>query len=149
MSKKKLESITDVIKTVEKKGITVEDYTLKLERDNVALQVTINKLADKLSQAEEEIINLKKMLFDTTPAIEGLVQSMSDEELIADIQLRKLAEKAKFQELNLEEIKRYDLLVKNKRLAQGKATQIEGSKKTELPASKLLEIASKKTAEEK
>lgn len=46
----------------------------------------------------------------------------SDEEIIAHMQLERLRMKAMEQELTLEEIKKYDLLVKNKRLSEDKST---------------------------
>ena len=151
MSKKsKTESIVEVIEKVEKSGFDQESYILNLEKTNFGLNQTIDKLMAKISAQEEEIVHLKSIMFKDTPIIEGLVAPMTDEEMIADIQLRRLTERAKMSELTLEEIKKYDLLVKNKRLAQGKPTGIDGSKKLpELPASKLIQIASQKKTEER
>lgn len=125
-----------------------ESY-IQLEKKAVALSETVQKLLKEIEAREEEITHLKQLL--TSGGItsgNGLVtvSPMTDEELIADVQLRKLKEKAKVSELTLDEIRKYDLLVKNKRLAQGEVTTIQGSKVNEASKDKtsLLQIASKK-----
>jgi hypothetical protein len=130
-----------------------ESY-VQLEKKAIALSETIQKLLKEIESREDEITHLKQLLtsFNSQPSLTGLVtvNPISDEELIADIQLRKLKEKAKISELTLDETRRYDLFVKNKRLAQGDATTINGSKvDSNIPnKSKLLELASKKMKSE-
>lgn len=151
MAKKtKTESIVEVIEAVESSGFSQEQYIIKLEKDNVALGEHLARASQKLIELQEEIVNLKAMLFQQNSNVTGIVAPMSDEELIADLQLRILAERAKKGELNLEEIKRYDLLVKNKKLAKEKDVPQKPRDVTDsLPTSKLLEIAAHKKTEEK
>jgi hypothetical protein len=123
------------------------DSYLKLEKQAVALSNTINDLLKQLEYKEEEITHLKQLLSGSVPIIgEAIKLEVTDEELIADIQLRKLKDSAKIRELTLDEIRKFDLLVKNKRLAKGDATTIEGSNlnKKQLPKPELLKLASKK-----
>lgn len=130
-----------------------ESY-VQLEKKAIGLSETIQKLLKEIESREDEITHLKQLLtsFSSQPSLTGLVtvNPISDEELIADIQLRKLKEKAKISELTLDETRRYDLFVKNKRLAQGDATTISGNKvESNSPnKSKLLELASKKMKSE-
>ncbi len=151
MAKKtKTESIVEVIEAVEASGFSQEQYIIKLEKDNVALGEQLSRASEKLIELQQEIVNLKAMLFQQNSNVTGIVAPMSDEELIADLQLRILAERAKKGELNLEEIKRYDLLVKNKKLAKEKDVPQKPRDVTDsLPTSKLLEIAAHKKTEEK
>lgn len=46
------------------------------------------------------------------------------EQLIAEMQLERLLKEASYRLLTLEEIKQYDLLCKNLKLAKGEATEI-------------------------
>lgn len=149
--KSKTQSIVEVIESVEEAGFSKEEYILKLEQDNTVLQQSISRLAAKASDLEDEVIQLKKMLFDSTPVIEGLVGPLTDEEIIANLQLRRLLETAKQGKLNLEDVKIFDLLVKNKRLAQGKVTDIQGKKSLpdKTPTATLVQIASHKKTEER
>lgn len=147
--KNKTESIVDVIKKVGKKDFAQEEYILQLEQTNFKLNTVMQKLIEKIAEHEEEISHLKSMLFKQADS--GIVIQMSDEELIADIQLRKMSDKAKSQVLSLEDVKIFDLLVKNKRLAQGNATNINDNKTlpAKLTPSTLMQIASQKKTEEK
>lgn len=123
----------------------VKKYVYELEQKCTTLGQTIQQLMEKIQVKEEEIAHLHKLLNNNFSS-DGLIAiHMTDEELIADIQLRKLKEQAQSRDLNLDEIKKFDLLVKNKRLAQGNATVIE-SQKTHLQAlskSELIQIASR------
>lgn len=151
MAKKtKTESIIDVIESVEASGFSQEQYIMKLEKDNTSLGESLSKASEKLIELQQEIVNLKAMLFQQNSNITGIVAPMSDEELIADLQLRILAERAKKGELNLEEIKRYDLLVKNKKLAREKEEPQKPRDVTKsMDISKLLEVAAHKKTEER
>lgn len=121
---------------------------LQLEDKCIALSQSIDLLLKKLESKEEEIMHLKRMLSQSTPILgQAIPINISDEEHIAEIQLQKLKENSRTRELTLDEIRKFDLLVKNKRLAQGSATEIEGKAKglpKGLPTSRLIELASKK-----
>lgn len=145
--KNKTDTIVDVIKNAEKQGLA--EYAAQVEKENSSLHETIDRLLSKIQEYENEIINLRRILEDNGES--GLLAPPTDEELIADLQLRRLTEKAKLGELNLEEIKKYDLLVKNKRLAQGKSTSNvdQQAKLPQLPNSKLIEIAGKRRKEDR
>lgn len=120
---------------------------LRAEEKCAALSLTVDSLLKKLEDKEEEIIHLKQMLFSTTPVVgEVTPLILSDEEMIAELQLQKIKDNAKLRELTLDEIKKFDLLVKNKRLSQGNATTINTDKlPKDAPKAQLMEIASRKT----
>lgn len=128
-------------------GPDLKDSYLKLEQKCKGLSETIDGLLFQIDAKEDEIIQLKKMLTQSVPTIGSAVDLLlSDEEVIADIQLRKLKEHARVRQLTLDEIRMFDLLVKNKRLAQGNATTIDGQPKgiKQLGQAELIRLASKK-----
>lgn len=145
-SKEELLSITELSENTKENQLKTQ--LLKLEDKCIALSQVVDTLLKQVESKEEEISHLKNILGKTVPIIgEGnpIAINITDEELIADIQLRKLKEQARIRELTLDEIRKFDLLVKNKRLAQGNATEIEGrTLSKELPKKQLLQIASKK-----
>lgn len=129
-----------------------EEYIKKLEGHNVGLSQTVDTLMKQLEQKNQEIHHLQDMLSKMTPVIgEATPIIPTDEEIIAEFQLKALKSAAMSRDLTLDEVKRYDLLVKNKRLAQGNATTIDGAVK-KLPKNisnaELIQIASNKTKEE-
>lgn len=144
-SSKDLVSIQEISENSKENQLKTQ--ILKLEDKCIALSQVIDSLLKQNETKEEEISHLKAMLGKTVPVIgeNPIAINITDEELIADIQLRKLKEQARSRELTLDEIRKFDLLVKNKRLAQGNATEIEGrSLPKQLPKNQLLQIASKK-----
>lgn len=121
----------------------VSQSYLELEQKALGLSKTIDQLLNKLEEKEKEILQLQNLL--NSPSEIDVVQHVTDEELIADVQLNKLKDAAKVRELTLDEIRKYDLLVKNKRLAQGDPTTINGEnllKKKSKP--ELIKLAAKK-----
>lgn len=136
-------------KAVENQINDLRTELLRAEDKFLKMSEVCDNLIKQLEYKEEEISHLKSLLSGMTPVIgEVQVLPISDEELIADIQLRKLRDNAKIRELTLDETRKFDLLVKNKRLAQGQATNIDKNE-DKLPKSlgskQLLQIASKKT----
>lgn len=130
--------------------MTVDNTLAQLRSDLAKEQDKFNKMSEvvdnlvrQLEEKEEEISQLKHILSNTTPvAGEITVSPITDEELIADIQLRKLLSNAKIRELTLDETRKFDLLVKNKRLATGQATNIDKDElPKELSGKSLLQIA--------
>lgn len=121
---------------------------LKLEENCKGLMDTVDHLLKEIESREEEISHLKKLLNNSinNPTSSLIEVNLSDEEFIADMQLRKLKDIAKTKQLTLDEIRMFDLLVKNKRLAQGNATTIDGNAKSvkQLGPTELLKLASKK-----
>ena len=84
-------------------------YIGEIEKENTELKAHIVTLLEKIQFLETSKIDK--------------AHPMSDEELIALMQIQKLLEKSSMgKELSLEELKKYDILVKNKRLAQGSST---------------------------
>lgn len=109
---------------------TIKDITesgslalLKQEIDRLktlteSQQEYIGQLLNTLDVKEREILALQN---NTTP--DKII--ISDEEQIAAGQLRLLKQKAESGELTLDDIKRFDILVKNKRIAQGSSPTID------------------------
>lgn len=125
---------------------------INLEKKAIGLSQTIELMTKALDEKDAEIAHLKQLLNGLTPVIgeSSLTTETTDEELIANLQLKKLVEAGKIRDLTLDEIRKFDLLVKNKRLAKGDATDIKGdSKDKKYDKPKLLELASKKMAGEK
>lgn len=118
---------------------------IKIEKDNVALGQTIDKLYQELDKKDQEIAHLQVLLRGGIPNLSVLPLKVTDEELIALTQLEILKKKAETRELTLEEVKKYDMLVKNKMLAQGKNPPIDADSE-KLPTDKdsLLKIVSSK-----
>lgn len=124
MSKNKLHlsDSSDVVQDLELN--VLRKRVAELEKHNVALGETIDRFTKALSEKDEEILHLQRMLGGTVPVLSGtnVNSPLTDEEVIAELQLQRLKTKAQHSELTLEETKKFDLLVKNKRLAQGNAT---------------------------
>lgn len=102
---------------------------VSLRRENQAAMKTIEKLLKDIHKKNEEIASLQSLLSKSVPLISptrlsssGPGPEISPEEEIADLQLARLNEAAQKRALTLEETRMYDLLVKNKRLAQDKST---------------------------
>lgn len=139
------------IQTIDSLAIAMKEQALKAELEqlqahNVGLSQTIDKLLKQLEEKSAEIRHLQDMLMKTTPIIGDVTPVyISDEEVIAEYQLKALKSAAMMRDLTLDEVKRFDLLVKNKRLAQGNATTIEAQKGLPKGLSKdeLVQIASK------
>lgn len=125
---------------------------LNLEKKAIGLSQTIELMTKALDEKDAEIAHLKQLLSSTVPIIgeSNLATEATDEELIANVQLRKLIEHGKVRDLTLDEIRKFDLLVKNKRLAKGDATEIKSDKKDKkFDKPQLLKLASKKMVGEK
>ena len=121
---------------------------MRAEEKCIALSMTIDQMLTRLNEKDEEIMHLKQMLMQNAPVIgEASPLIVSDEEYIALQQLQKLKEISRTRALSLDETRQFDLLVKNKRLAQGNATTIEGKKiPQDASTKKLIDIATKKIA---
>jgi len=100
-----------------------------LKRENNAAMLTIDKLLKDLNKKAEQIKHLESLVTQTVPvvaesskSVSKLVSPVTAEEEIAETQLERLRLAAKSRTLTLEEIRAYDLLVKNKRLSQDEST---------------------------
>ena len=145
-------NIHELTESATNKYLVSPEYIKQLEENNVGLQQMVNTLNNQLMQKTEEVQHLMSLLAGMTPVVGDTTQLMpSDEEVIADLQLKSLKASALVRDLTLDEVKRMDLLVKNKRLAQGAATAIDGQAKRMLPNSDratLIQIASHKLRED-
>lgn len=112
----------DEFKSVEQ----LKKEVLTLTRENRAAMLTIDKLLKDLNTKADEIKHLQSLVAQTVPVIKQentkLSISVSSEEEIAQIQLERLRQSAKVRPLTLEEVRMYDLLVKNKRLVLDEST---------------------------
>lgn len=97
------------------------EETLQKLKDIAFLNKEIENLKNQLMNKDKEIAFLKSNLNPSSPVIR---EDISSEQVIAETQLKLLEEKAlSGHPLSLEEIRIYDLLVKNKRLATGESTE--------------------------
>lgn len=131
---------------------SLEDSYIKLEKKCEALSETVEQLLKAIEDKEVEITELKAMLSNSSLQTVGSVVELAldDEVFIADMQLRKLKDAAKVRQLTLDEVRMFDLLVKNKRLAKGDATTIDGKSKDsikKLSKPELLKLAAKSIKE--
>lgn len=121
--------------------------------NSVELAQRIKDLEKQLAIKDEQIEHLESLLKDSggslivDPGVQRL--QISDEEMIAELQLNRLKEKSQIGALSLEDVRIFDLLVKNKRLAQGNPTTIDADYK-KLPKEKtaLLKLASSKDSQD-
>lgn len=136
-----LEKLKDVAK--------INKEVTRLEKMVKAQEETIEKLTKEIDNKNDTIDALKRRVNGDTSIVVPRAQ-ISPEEVIAETQLKLLEERAMRQTLTLEEIKIYDLLVKNKRLTLGQST--ENASYRVLPANtdekSLLEIAQSNVQEE-
>src|SRR5271165_5537908 len=112
----------------------------KLQVENLALRKEIEKLT-------EVIASLNSKLSHTTPnaPIISNDSNISDEEIIAISELKKLQDRSSSgKELTLEEIKKYDILVKNKRLVQNQEDSTQKDNLPDLQDDNLILIATSK-----
>lgn len=93
-------------------AISREDILLE---ENKKLQLEINRLQKQLAEVRQPKSSTRLII--------------TDEDLITQTQLERIKFKAMEQELTLEEIKKFDLLVKNKKLSEGNPTVIADYKK--------------------
>jgi hypothetical protein len=119
----------------------------KFEQDNVSLSQQILELKKQLHEKEEKIKHLEDLLKFQVNSFSPVME-VTDEEMIALKQLERLKEAAQIRPLSLEEVRIYDLLVKNKRLAQGNATDVIDTIKLPHNKQDLLKLASKKIKDE-
>jgi hypothetical protein len=104
---------------------TLRIRLLQMEKDSVAMGDALNKALLALDKKDQEIRHLQELLTGVVPNVTPFTQHVTDEEMIALRQLESLKIIAMSRDLTLEEIKKYDLLVKNKRLSQGSPTTID------------------------
>ena len=132
---------------VKTKELRVEFEDMNKKYDLIKSE--FEKLTKEIDNKNDTIDALKRRVNGDTSIVVPRAQ-VSPEEVIAETQLKLLEERAMRQTLTLEEIKIYDLLVKNKRLTLGQST--ENASYRVLPANtdekSLLEIAQSNVQEE-
>lgn len=149
MSRKRIIQTNDTSnKTVEQVSQTLmkdvlQNHVSELEDRCLALARKVEELNKIVEQKDSVIKHLEDMLNSNVFKIE-----VTDEEIIAEQQLFRLKDKAQNGELTLEEVKKFDLLVKNKRLAKGDATVIPDYKNLpkNISTEKLKQLASSRTS---
>lgn len=138
------------IKSLASEFKDIKDLQAYADKQFIALKKTLEKNA----KLENENRHLKYLLEQTTQLIEkDNVHKMivTPEQALIDEQISILQGRAIGKELTLEEIKKLDLLIKNKKLLEEKTKTFKAESKTiDIPISsdtKLLEIASVKDSE--
>lgn len=117
-------SITEVAGDMREAAFRTE--IVRLEKHNVGLAETIDNMLKSLENKDAEIAHLKKLLVGGHPVI-GEISNLivSDELAMIDLQIKKLKEETMFRSMNLDETKRLDLLIKNKRIVMGDSKPVE------------------------
>jgi hypothetical protein len=146
MSKKQKDTSNSDIATIHDLAEKFVQTTVveKFEQDNISLSQEIINLKQQLSEKIKHINHLEDILKHTVSSYSPIANEVTDEEMIALKQLERLKEAAQIRPLSLEEVRIYDLLVKNKRLAQGKETGIIDTVKLPQDKKELIKIAAKK-----
>jgi hypothetical protein len=108
---------------------------------------TIVLANQKIQELQAEVEHLKQLLTSTVSIVQdsGIEKIIKSPELsIIETQIEILQNRALQKELTLEEVKVFDLLIKNKRLLSEEATTIHGEKKIKKNYSEaeLVQIAS-------
>lgn len=138
-------NVIDMEEMAQKAIAEQKDKLIKeLEAHNLGLGQTVDKLMTELERKEATIKHLEQLLGGSAQIIQtGVITQVSDEEIITMRQLEYLKRDAMVRPLTLDEMKILDLAVKNKRLSQGNATDIKGSKSNinTLSSKELLQIA--------
>lgn len=127
-----------------------ESKVTSLEVENRNLYEMIGKLKKDLDHSNAKLKHLEELLKSTQENKEqSNLSPISDEQTIAEVQLNILKQKALFGELSLDELKKYDILVKNKNLSKGQSPI--NAKSERLPPGitiqELSQLASKKPEE--
>lgn len=122
----------------------------ELERLRVeyrAAMTTIDRLLKDLSQKNEKLKHMESLVSQNVPVIkknrDKITISAPSEQEIAETQLERLRQSSQTRALTLEEIRAYDLLVKNKRLSQDESTiNLSKSNYRDVTNDTLLQLAS-------
>lgn len=118
-----------------------------LKRENHAAMKTIDKLLKDLNLKAEQIKHLEGLINQAVPVVvkeSNIITSVTPEEEIAQLQLERLRKAAQSRTLTLEETRMFDLLVKNKRLAQDESTiNLSKASYRDVSDAALLQIAGK------
>jgi len=133
VNKKNSSNANELVKKFEEN--LFKEQIVSLEKEIIQLRLCIEA-------KDKEIKQLKSMQLNLLPN----VLPISDEEQISLIQLETLKKTALERQLNLDEVRMFDILVKNKRLSQGSSTD---NNKTihslkDVNTNDLIQIASKK-----
>lgn len=111
------------------------EFKNKIEKEQFVTKQhdTIESLKAKNLQLEQEVTHLKKMLMDSVPLLpqEASVQKiiLTPEEALIESQLKILEERSYGSELTLEEVKKLDLLIKNKNIIKDQNKVLQGESK--------------------
>jgi len=108
----------------------------------------ISKLVEQNKALQDEVDHLKHLLTQSVPLLgESKIEKVivSPEQGLLEEQIRLIQDRSYGQELNLEDVKKLDLLLKNKELInKNKPKTYDGKSDLLIDNIKLLEIAKKK-----
>lgn len=109
----------------------------------VSQHKTINELAKKNAQLEEEIKHLKELLTSTSPLIGNPVEKiiLTPEQALIDSQIDMIRDRSYGQELSLEDVKKLDILLRGKKLVKEESKTIETKSTIKYNSQELLELA--------
>lgn len=112
-----------------------------LKAENERLIKVIEALRKELMEKTEKLSHMETLMIKTIPAF----VKVSPEEEICEIQIQMLRSVSKDRELTLEETKKLDILIKNKRLSQEQSTvNMQARNVEEVSDAILLQIAESK-----
>ena len=146
MASKKTTKVNDMFAEFK----TMGDYQTKIAEQKKlidGLQKTVNKLMKEIDFRDEKLKSLESMLSQNVPVIldnpNNSFDSVSPEEEIYEYQIDSLRNQAKSRDLTLEEARKLEIFVKNKRIAQeDRINNAKVVEPTDVDTEELLKIAS-------
>lgn len=119
----------------------------ELKEINLKQIQIIEQLGKELAIRETKLKQVEHLLVGHREAV---VIEVSAEEEICEMQINRIRAAARERDLTLEEAKKLDLLIKNKRLSQDQSTiTVEARRVPDLPEATLLQIAGHKDESER
>jgi len=134
----KIEELSEKFQSDSLKSLSIE-----LEKKCLALGQSLDLALKELEKKQEEINHLQDLLSSRVPIIGQLLVNVSEEEELIELQIKKIKDRARFAELTLDDTRKLDLLIKNKRQLKEDNSNKPEPMSTQLPSAtnELLRIA--------
>lgn len=118
------DSSNDVLTTTDmaSRMVSMSDAEQSFKDKNVMLSHALDLMQKNLESKEREVLTLKAQLAQLQTIVPSGALTIippSEEEIAIEAQLRLLGQASAVRELSLDEIKKFDLLMKNKYLIKG------------------------------
>jgi hypothetical protein len=125
---------------------SLKNYSIELEKKCLALGQSLDKALQVIEDKQREIDHLHEMMKPAVHIIgESSISYATEEEEIIEVQIRKIKTRARDNELSLDDTRKLDLLLKNKKQLQ-ESKENDKDKTPKLPnnVKELLKLANSK-----